>query len=187
MLKVSAETEAMKVRSRIAWGATLGGILVAMTMFMVIGSFAAALTGSFEATDAGGGTPIWLFALTVASMFAGGYSSTYLSDGERMSEAFLQGIILWGATALLLIYLLMNGINLVGAETLLGFPEGSLSPLSAASAWWAFIGVILTLLASILGSVTACMRLTRTRDRLHGHPLARQLEMDAERRPAQPV
>lgn len=176
MLNVSAQTEAMKVRSRIAWGATLGGILVAMTMFMVIGSFAAALSGSFETNQTGGGTPIWLFALTVASMFAGGYTATYLSDGERMGEAFLQGIILWGATALLLVYLLTNGINLVGAETLLGFPEGSLNPLSAGAAWWAFAGVMLTLLASIVGSLAASIRLTRARS--SDAPLARHLERE---------
>ena len=154
--------DSSKVRSRLAWGATVGGLLVAVTMFMLIGSFAAALTSSWQTADRTG-TPLWIFLLTVISMFVGGFTASYLSDGERLMEAFLQGIILWGATALVLVYLTLNGVSLVGAETLLGFPEGAFAPSQASTAWWAFIGVVVSLTATIVGSVAASHRLSRER------------------------
>lgn len=177
MPKISSHAGS-RVRSRIAWGATVGGLLVATTMFMLIGSFAAAVGSGWFLWERPG-IPLWIFLLTVASMFVGGYTASYLSDGESLGEAFLQGIILWGATALLLVYLTVHGVSLVGAETLLGFPEGAFAPEDASAAWWAFGGVVVSLTASIIGSLAASFRLTRQRAQRRLHPRGPRIQSQA--------
>lgn len=142
------------VKSRVAWGAIFAGSLVAIALFFVLGSLSAAINISiYEDTEAQ--LPAWAFALSVVSMFVGGWTTARLTAGESMGEATFYGIVLWSFTALLLLYLAMNGILIFGSGTVLGQTgyEDLLLPVSRRAAWWGFAGVALSLAATIGGTL----------------------------------
>lgn len=159
---MNAATSPSHIRSRVAWGAVFGGLFVAMTSFMVIGALAAALTLS-SVGEVLYESPLWITALSMLSMLLGGFTATYLSAGERPLDAVLHGVVLWGATATMLLFFLMNGISLYGSEMMLGQAEDLFGPVSRADAWWAFMGVAASLAATIGGSLLGLLRETRKR------------------------
>ena len=148
------------VKSRVAWGAIFAGSLVAVALFFVLGSFSAAVNLSIY-DDANLKIPAWAFALSVVSMFVGGWTASRLSAGESPGEAMLYGICLWSFTALLLLYLAMNGILIFGSGTVLGQAgyEDLLIPMTRSAAWWGFAGVVLSLGASIAGALVGAPEL----------------------------
>lgn len=147
------------VKSRVAWGAIFAGALVAIALFFLLGSFSAALNLSMQA-DGGnapaGELPASAFALSVVAMFVGGWTTAQLAAGESPGEAVFYGIILWSFTALVLLYLAMNGILIFGTTTVLGqagAADDILLPVTRRAAWWGFAGVMLSLIASIGGAL----------------------------------
>ncbi len=154
MTELAAETRLGTVKSRVAWGAIFAGALVAIALFFVLGSFTAALNLSlYEEQPVG--IPTWAFALSIVCMFVGGWTTARLAAGESRSEVVFYGIILWSFTALVMLYLAMNGILIFGSSTVLGQSsyEDLLIPMSKSAAWWGFAGVTLSLAGSIAGSM----------------------------------
>jgi hypothetical protein len=152
------------VKSRVAWGAIFAGALVAVALFFVLGSFSAAINLSIY-DDHQSQIPAWAFALSVVSMFVGGWTTARLTAGETPAEAMFYGVVLWSFTALLLLYLAMNGILIFGSGTVLGQAgyQDLLIPMTKSAAWWGFAGVTLSLLASIGGAVAGAPGVQATR------------------------
>lgn len=155
---------AQKVGSRVAWGAVFAGLFVATTIFLLTGALATAVSLSTH-TQALYESPLWIAVLTMAAMFAGGLTAAYLSAGERTGEAMLHGVVLWGATALMLLFFLLNGINLYGSEMMVGQADTLFDGLSAADAWWAFAGVLGSLCSTVLGATVGRYRQSAVRVR----------------------
>lgn len=142
------------VKSRVAWGAIFAGALVAVALFFVLGSFSAAINFSLY-DEEHMRIPMWAFAFSIVAMFVGGWTTAKLSAGESPGEALFYGIILWSFTALLLLYLAMNGILIFGTSTVLGQAgyQDLLIPVTKNAAWWGFAGVVLSMTASMLGAL----------------------------------
>ncbi len=148
---------AQKILSRVAWGGVVAGFFVATTSFMVFGAFATAMSLSFG-TEALFESPLWISSLTMAAMYCGGLTASFLSAGERFAEAVLHGIVLWGATALALLFFAWNGVSLYGSEMIVGQSGDLFGEISAQDAWWAVIGIVTSLWATICGSLTGALR-----------------------------
>lgn len=145
-----------RVVSRMAWGAVIAGLFVATAIFMVMGALSTAISLSFG-TQALFEVPLWILALSSVAMFAGGLTAAYLSAGETSVEAILHGVVLWGATTILLLFFVINGVSLYGSEMMLAQPD-LFGSLSAKDAWWAVAGVLGSLLATVIGALMGVYR-----------------------------
>jgi hypothetical protein len=167
------------VGSRVSWGSVLAGVAVAMTTYVVLSLLALAV-GLSTADQLRGRNFSVAAAVTAAiilllSMFLGGLVASRFTAGEQRREAAIYGILVWGATFVLLA---AGGIRLAGAtadaavttERLrqgAGLTEaqaqevqkvlGETRPISTddakQAAWWTFGAAALSLLAAIGGAL----------------------------------
>jgi hypothetical protein len=146
------------VQSRVAWGAIFAGALVALALFLVLGSLWAAIDLS-HADHEELVNPFFVAILSLSAMFFGGWTTARLCAGESTGEALFYGIILWSVTALAVLWLAINGIMVLGSATLLGQAgAGDAFPVSRTAAWWGFIGVVLSLIATLAGVLAGFTR-----------------------------
>ena len=151
----AAARDVRSVRSRVAWGAIFAGSLMALALFLILGSLWAAVELSMaERTDrAIDAAPMGVAILSLAAMFVGGWTTSRLSAGGKApakpcSSASSSGTI----TALLLLGLAINGILILGSATLLGQAGGGDTlPISRSAAWWGTAGVLMSLVATLAG------------------------------------
>jgi len=90
------------VRSRICWGAILGGTVIALACSLVLTFFFAAVGLSLKDADiradaVGIGAIIAAVVTIVASLFVGGWVTTQLTVGETRREAVIAGVLTWAA------------------------------------------------------------------------------------------
>ena len=90
------------VRSRICWGAVLGGTVIALASSLVLTFFFAAVGLSLKDADiradaAGIGALVAAVVTIVASLFLGGWITTQLTVGETRREAVIAGVLTWAA------------------------------------------------------------------------------------------
>jgi hypothetical protein len=184
------ETEDLAgVRTRVRWEAVLAGAVVALAAFFALTLLALAITSSVsdgvpDRTTAIT-TAVLSAAILFASLFYGGYIASRLTAGERPMEGIIYGVLVWGATLLLLGVgaragvgaaasavgpgratvvapsaapsadtlkreLALNDQQAAKYAALTGESRGvDVSPRSAA--WWAFLGVVLSLLSAMAG------------------------------------
>jgi len=88
------------VRSRVSWGAVLGGAAVALACLIVLTMFFAAIGVSLGEADVRSdvlnvGATIAAIVTVILSMFVGGWATSQLTAGETMGEATLYGIVTW--------------------------------------------------------------------------------------------
>lgn len=108
-------SDVASVGSRISWGAILGGAFVALSMMIALTALCTALglTVSDRVSDqtmfyAG---VIALLAVSLGSLFIGGYIVSCATAGETKSEAIMYGIVMWGTVVVLLAGLTAGGVN----------------------------------------------------------------------------
>jgi hypothetical protein len=113
--KVHAE-DLVPVRSRISWGAILGGAMVSLAIFYLLNLLGAAIGISVVGTNAedrlGWGAVIWATLTTLIALFLGGWVSSQLAVGENRLEAAMYGVILWGTLFTMLIALMVGGVRM---------------------------------------------------------------------------
>lgn len=90
------------VRSRISWGAVLGGTVLALACSLVLTFFFAAVGLSMTTTDVrsdaiGVGAIVAAIVTILVSLFVGGWATTQLTAGETQREAIIYGVITWAA------------------------------------------------------------------------------------------
>lgn len=88
------------VRSRVSWGAVLGGAAVALACLTVLTMFFAAIGVSLTEADVrseaiGIGAVVAAIVTIILAMFVGGWVTSQLTAGETMAEATLYGIVTW--------------------------------------------------------------------------------------------
>ncbi len=179
------------VRSRISWGAILAGAAVAMAIYALLMALGVAVgmsvSDDVNARSLGTGAGVWGFISLLIALFAGGWVTTQVTVGESRTEAILYGVVLWGTTSVLLLWLTVNGIragvdtaaasrnmttaNQTAASTNAGqTPEERQASIDRArqagkeGSWWAFAGMLLSMVAAVGGALVGPVELTVRRD-----------------------
>lgn len=173
------------VGSRVSWGAVIAGVVVAMAMYITFSLLAVAV--GVTTIDNVGHTTFTVTGAIIAavillgSLFMGGFVAARTTVGEQPGEAMTYGILVWGATLLLLLVGGLNAgmgylsgvgqfgpsdtrtVNPAEVRQQLGLtPEQfnkyeamatrqSVATSPAEAAWWTFGGVALSLIAAIAG------------------------------------
>lgn len=203
------------VRTRISWGAILAGVAVAMATYALLMSLGVAVglsvSDDLNARSLGTGAGVWGFISLLIALFFGGWVTTQVTVGESRTEAMLYGVVLWATTSVLLLWLTAVGVR-AGMEANMPLQNMSGRNLAANSAtvqtdesrqadmerireagregsWWAFAGILLSMVAAIGGALIGPVELTVRRDPRHfrdqqtpltgSDVVVRQAEVDA--------
>src|SRR5262245_20430189 len=90
--------DVLPVRSRISWGAILGGTMVAVALYVLLGllGVAAGFSVSPHTTDRQltVGAAIWAVFSILVALFVGGWSISQLTAGESRCEAAFYGLVM---------------------------------------------------------------------------------------------
>jgi hypothetical protein len=179
------------VRTRISWGAIAAGTAVAMAVFTLLMSLgiAVGMSVSDDVNSQALGTRAgaWGFIALLVSLFAGGWVTTQVTVGESRTEAILYGVVLWATTSVLMMWLAANGVQ-AGMSTVMAthnvntelrlptVSETDMTPqerqAAAANAreagregsWWAFAGILFSMVASVGGALVGPVELTVRRE-----------------------
>lgn len=191
------------VRTRISWGAIAAGTAVAMAVFTLLMSLGIAVgmsvSDDVNSRALGTGAGAWGFISLLVSLFAGGWVTTQVTVGESRTEAILYGVVLWATTSVLMMWLAANGVRagmstVMAAHSMSGEvqisssndtnvtpEERQVAAVNAREAgregsWWAFAGILFSMVASIGGALVGPVELTvrreyRTTRDIHGNPV----------------
>jgi hypothetical protein len=104
------------VRSRISWGAVLGGTVLALACSLVLTFFFAAVGLSMTTTDVRSdaisvGAIVAAIVTILVSLFVGGWATTQLTAGETQREAIIYGVITWAAVTAVSLGMVGMGIK----------------------------------------------------------------------------
>jgi ABC-type transport system involved in multi-copper enzyme maturation permease subunit len=179
------------VRSRISWGAILAGAAVAIAIYALLIALGVAVgmsvSDDVNARTLGTGAGVWGFISLLIALFAGGWVTTQVTTGESRTEAILYGVVLWATTSVLLLWLAANGIhaganaamaaqsmtsgNQTATATDTGQTDGERQAAierareaGKEGSWWAFAGMLLSMVAAIGGALVGPVELTARRD-----------------------
>ncbi len=135
----------------------------------------------------GTGAGVWGFLSLLIALFAGGWVTTQVTVGESRTEAVLYGVVLWATTSVLLLSLAAGGVR-VGMDTAAAMqsisgnnqvaatpqvertPEERQSDMERAreagreGSWWAFAGILMSMVAAVGGALIGPIELTVRRD-----------------------
>lgn len=180
------------VRSRISWGAILAGAAVAIAIYALLMALGVAVgmsvSDEVNARTLGASAGVWGFISLLIALFVGGWVTTQVTTGESRTEAILYGVVLWATTSVLLIWITTNGAQAgidaaaavqsmtgnqaTGSDNAGQAPSGE-DALERAreegkeGSWWAFAGMLLSMVASIGGAMVGPVELTVRRDTRH--------------------
>jgi hypothetical protein len=107
---------------RVAWGAIIAGMVIAVVVQLVFSLLGAGIGLSTvdptryntpDAASFGLGTGIWWIVSSVIALFAGGWVAGRLSDAPEKTEAVLHGLLTWGLATLVTVYLLASIVGSV--------------------------------------------------------------------------
>ncbi|MHB0957766.1 MAG: hypothetical protein ACYC0X_18635 [Pirellulaceae bacterium] len=182
------------VRSRISWGAILAGAAVAIAFYALLMALGVAVgmsvSDDVNMRSLGTGAGVWGFISLLVALFTGGWVTTQVTAGETRTEAILYGVVLWATTSVLLLWLAANGVQAgmsaaMAAQSVSGAnqvqmtadpgftPEQRQAAIERAreagkdGAWWAFAGILLSMIAAIGGALVGPVELTVRRDTRH--------------------
>ena len=104
------------VKSRVSWGAILGGAMTALACYLVLSLLliAVGVTAANEgARVSQPSIPITIaVVITIAtSLFMGGWVSSQLTAGENRQEAVIYGILTWAVVTAFSLYLVSAGVK----------------------------------------------------------------------------
>ncbi len=105
---------------RISWGAIFGGVVLALALQILLsllgagiglGTVNVAAGSTPDASSFGIGAGIWWIVSTILALFAGGYAAAWLAGNEIKFDGMLHGLVAWGITTILTLYLLSSAIG----------------------------------------------------------------------------
>ena len=104
------------VRSRISWGAVIGGTVIALACSLVLTFFFAAVGLSVSAADVRSdaistGAVVAAIITVLVSLFLGGWATAQLTAGETRREAVIYGVITWAAVTALSLGMVGMGVK----------------------------------------------------------------------------
>jgi hypothetical protein len=114
-----------QIRSRISWGAIIGGMVIAFGAYMILTLLFAGIGVSLNRdtirSDGFGIAAIVAAVCTmIIAMFLGGWVTTQLTAGETRREAVIHGILCWGAVTGAALCMAMSTAKSTGYFALLG-------------------------------------------------------------------
>jgi hypothetical protein len=114
-------------RARVSWGAIFAGLVVATVVQVVLALLGlaiglAAFDPGTSAKGAGIGTGLWVIVSALVALFVGGLTTGRLAGVMERRDGFLHGVVLWGLSTLLGVWLLSRGLGALfgGAFNLAG-------------------------------------------------------------------
>jgi hypothetical protein len=108
------------IHRRISWAAIFGGVILALSIQLLLGMLGAGVglgtvntnAGSTpDATTFGMGAALWWVISSVIALGFGSYVSAWLAGIEIKWDGVLHGLITWGITTLLTIWLLTSAVG----------------------------------------------------------------------------
>ena len=108
------------IHRRVSWGAIFGGVVLALSLQILIsllgagvglGTVNVAAGSTPDASSFGIGAGVWWVVSTVLALFAGGYAAAWLAGNEIKFDGMLHGLVAWGITTILTLYLLTSAIG----------------------------------------------------------------------------
>jgi len=160
---------------RVSWGGIWGGVLSAMGLMLLLGSLGAAVgitAANAQAADGallGLAATAWVGVSLLLALFVGGLVATRIGATYDRATGFWEGALVWIVTLLLGGLLASTGmLTLVDGAlgTMSAMPDsGGGAPVSAQvhaidarAAWFAFGGLVISLLASLVGALAGRRR-----------------------------
>jgi hypothetical protein len=131
--------------NRIAWGAVLAGVALALVTQLLLNMFGLGIglatldPGTSDNPSAGGlgiGAGIWWVLSGIIASFAGGWLAGRLAGKPRESTGGLHGLTTWAVTTLIVIYLLTSALGSIlgGAVGALGSAVGGVGRVASTAA-----------------------------------------------------
>ena len=105
---------------RISWAAIFGGVILAVTVLLVLSLLGSGIGLSQVDVNAGTtpsagnlgiGAGIWWIVSSCIALAFGGYVAAWLAGIEHRFDGVLHGLIAWGISMLLILYLLSSAIG----------------------------------------------------------------------------
>ena len=105
---------------RISWAAIFGGVILAVTVLLVLSLLGSGIGLSQVNVNAGTtpsagslgiGAGIWWIVSSCIALAFGGYVAAWLAGIEHRFDGVLHGLIAWGISMLLILYLLSSAIG----------------------------------------------------------------------------
>lgn len=117
---VHHDTVVERTGFRLSWGGIFAGFVVATAIQMVLTTLGAAIgMAAFDpgqgdsASSLGIGAAIWFAVTALISMFVGGMTAGRLAGVLTRGDGMLHGVVMWGLSLLLAIYLGSTGVGVV--------------------------------------------------------------------------
>jgi hypothetical protein len=112
------------VKSRVSWGAVVGGAVVALSVYLLLTIFFAGVGLSLTELGVRTGTAATIAIIAgvisvILAMFCGGCVTSVLTAGETRREAMLHGILTWAVATAVAIGMVSMGLR-GGYNALLG-------------------------------------------------------------------
>lgn len=112
------------LKSRVSWGAIIGGSLIALAAYVILGLFFAGVGLSLTEAGVRTGTATTIAVIAnvismVVALFIGGWVTTQLTAGETRQEAWIHGVLTWGVVTAAAIFMVTQGLQ-GGYNALLG-------------------------------------------------------------------
>ena len=138
---------------RVSWGAIFAGVVLAVAVQLLLGILGTGIGLSMVdpvegttpgATGFGIGAGLYWLVTTVIALGAGGYAAARLSGVSERFDALVHGLVVWGVTLILTLYLLTSAVG--------GIIGGAFRTVGAvASAAGSTVGAAAPRVASIAG------------------------------------
>jgi hypothetical protein len=126
---------------RLSWGAVFAGLVVATALQIVLTILGtavglAAWDPGQSARGLGIGAGIWAILSILISLFLGGLATNRFAGLLRRQDGALHGVLLWGLSTILTLWLLVSGVSAVagGAFRMVGGALGATTSAAAQAA-----------------------------------------------------
>jgi hypothetical protein len=120
--------DVIPVRSRVNWGAILGGSVLALAVYFLLTLLGSAIGLSIHNNVNGRnlaiGAVVWAIVVTVGCLFLGGFFASQLTTGENKREGVIYGLLVWGVVFASLIFLLARGAEM-GFSAMMGIANSA--------------------------------------------------------------
>lgn len=109
---------------RLSWGAIWAGLVIATVVQIVLSVLGMAIglsaydPGADSLGGFGIGAAIWFIATAIISLFLGGMALGRLAGILKRKDGVLHGIVMWGMSTLLAVWMVANGVGMLVGTTM---------------------------------------------------------------------
>lgn len=150
--------------TRVSWGGIWGGVIAALGILLLLTALGVAIgvstldAASADARTLGLGAGIWAAAALLVSLFLGGMVATRIGATFDRATGFWEGFLVWTVSMLVMGALAAGGFGMGAMMAGIDGATLSLSQENARAAWIGLGGLVLSLLAAVLGAMSGRRR-----------------------------